>query len=107
MPRFDSVVQPWHTPEPMFVPTSATDALYDHGITDSEIPYLPGALNSGSMHSKSWFDSPTRRHPLHTAQFESGQPSASFSEMAVDFEAIGILELEGENIHKFLAVDFD
>jgi hypothetical protein len=89
----------------MFVPTSATDALYDHGTMDLEISCPPGALNSGSMHSKSWFDSPTRHHPLHTTQFKSGQPS--FSGMAVDFEAIGTLELEGENVHNFLAVDFD
>jgi hypothetical protein len=91
----------------MPVPTFATDALYDHGIMDLEISCPPGALDSGNKHSKSWFDSPTRRHPLHTTQFESGQPSSSFSEMVLDFEANGILELEGENLHNFLAVDFD
>ena len=93
MARSDSAVQLWHRPEPIFVPASATD---DHGTVDLE---LPGPLNSGSMHSKSWFDSPTRS--------ELGQPSASLSGMVLDIEAIGMLELEGGNVHDFLAVDFD
>lgn len=88
VPSRDSSIQPWHTPEPVFAPTSATDALYDHGIDmDLEISCPLGPLNSGSMDSI--------RHPFRTTQFEPGQPSASFSELALDFE------------DNFLAVDFD
>jgi hypothetical protein len=99
VPRRDSVVQHWHTPEPIYVPTSATDALYDHGIMDLETSCPPRPLNSGSI--------PSKRHPFRTTQFESGHPSASFPEMALDFAAIGIPELGGENVHNFFAVDFD
>ena len=101
VPPSDSVVQLWHTPEPIFVPASAAD---DHGIMDLE---PPGPLNSGSICSRSWFDPPTRSHPFRSTHSESGQPSASLSGMVLDVEAIEMLKLEGENVHDFLAVDFD
>ena len=103
MPHSDSVGQLWSTTEPISALTSGADALYDHGIMDLEILHPSGSLELGS--SKSWLDDSASRDPFRTMQSESRHSSrpSSFSE---DLEAIE-LETKDEDVHEFLAVDFD